>query len=230
MSETKKVGVVLAGCGYLDGAEIQEAVLTLLALDRAGAEAVCFAPDVDQKDVVDHLSGTAVPGERRNVRHESARIARGAVKSLSEARAEDLDAIVFPGGYGAAKNLCDFATAGDKAVALPEVTRIVRDMHAAGKPMGFLCIAPAIAAIVFRGTKVRARMTVGTDAETSSALERMGARPGLRTVQDIEVDPEHKVVSTPAYMLAERISDAAAGIDKLVEKVLFLTNPPTAEE
>lgn len=223
MHEIKRVGVVLAGCGYLDGAEIQEAVLTLLAIDRAGAQAICFAPDIDQKDVVDHLGGQEVPAERRNVRREAARIARGAVKDLAEARAEDLDALVFPGGYGAAKNLCDFATAADKAVALPEVARIVREMHAAAKPMGFICIAPAIAAAVFRGTPVRLRMTVGTDAETSTALERMGARPGLRTVQDIEVDPEHKVVTTPAYMLAEHISDAAAGIDKLVDKVLFLT-------
>jgi enhancing lycopene biosynthesis protein 2 len=220
----KRVGVVLAGCGYLDGAEVQEAVLTLLAIDRAGAQAICFAPDVDQKDVVDHLGGGQPGGsERRNVRRESARIARGAVKDLCEARAKDLDALVFPGGYGAAKNLCDFAAAGEKAVALPDVARIVREMHAAGKPMGFICIAPAIAAAVFRGTQVHLRMTVGTDAETSSALERMGARPGLRTVQDIEVDPEHKVVTTPAYMLAERISDAAAGIDKLIDKVLFLT-------
>ena len=223
MTVRKKVGVVLAGCGYLDGAEIQEAVLTLLAIDRAGADAVCFAPDVEQKDVVDHFATAPAAGERRNVLRESARIARGAVTKLSEARAADLDALVFPGGYGAAKNLSNFASAGEKAVALPDVTRLVKEMHDAGKPMGFICIAPAIAAAVFRGTSVHVRMTVGTDASTSATLERMGARPGLRPVQDIEVDPEHKIVTTPAYMLAERIGDAATGIEKLVDKVLFLT-------
>lgn len=219
----KKVGVVLSGCGYLDGTEIQEAVLTLLAIDRAGADALCFAPDMDQKDVVDHLAGEASTGERRNVLRESARIARGAIVNLTEARAEDLDAIVFPGGYGAAKNLCDFATAGEKTTVHPEVLRIVRSMRAAGKPMGFACIAPAIAAAAFRGTEVHARMTVGTDASTSSTLEKMGARPGLRPVNDIEVDVEHKIVTTPAYMLAERITQAANGIDKLVEKVLSMS-------
>jgi enhancing lycopene biosynthesis protein 2 len=218
----KRVGVVLAGCGYLDGAEIHEAVLTLLAVDRAGAEAVCFAPDIDQVGVVDHLTGQAVAGERRNVLRESARIARGAVKNLAEARAADLDAVIFPGGYGAAKNLCDFATAGERATVHPEVKRVVEEMHRARKPLGFICIAPAIAAVVFRGTDVRARITVGTDAGTSSALERMGARPGLRPVHDIEVDPEHKIVTTPAYMLAQTISEAATGIDKLVDKVVSL--------
>jgi len=218
----KKVGVVLSGCGYLDGAEVQEAVLTLLALDRGGADVVCFAPNVDQKDVVDHLAGEASPGERRSVMRESARIARGAVADLAQARADDLDALIVPGGYGAAKNLCDFATAGEKATVHPEMARIVRDMHAAGKPLGFICIAPAIAAAVFRGTQVHPRITVGTDAGTSSTLEKMGARPGLRPVHDIEVDVEHKIVTTPAYMLAERISQAATGIDKLVDKVLSL--------
>ena len=218
----KKVGVILSGCGYLDGAEIQEAVLTLLAIGRGGADAVCFAPNVDQKDVVDHLAGEASPSERRNVLRESARIARGEVADLAQARAEDLDALIIPGGYGAAKNLCDFATAGERATVQPEVLRIVRAMHDAGKPLGFLCIAPAIAAAAFRGTQVHPRITVGTDASTSSTLEKMGARPGLRPVHDIEVDGEHKIVTTPAYMLAQTITEAATGIDKLVDKVLSL--------
>lgn len=218
-----KVGVVLSGCGVSDGAEIHESVITLLAIDRAGAQAICMAPDIQQMHVVDHATGNVISGATRNVLAESARIARGQIRNLRDVRAEDLDALVLPGGYGAAKNLCDFATKGPNAAVHAEVTRIVRAMHAAGKPVGFICIAPAIAAAVFRGTNVHPRLTIGTDPETSAALEKMGARPVSHQVDEIEVDEENRIVSTPAYMLAGRISEAAAGIEKLVAKVLALT-------
>ncbi|MBI2894263.1 MAG: isoprenoid biosynthesis glyoxalase ElbB [Deltaproteobacteria bacterium] len=217
-----KVGVVLSGCGVSDGAEIHESVITLLALDRAGAQAICMAPDIAQLHVVNHATGEVAQGATRNVLEESARIARGQIRNMRDVRAEDIDALILPGGYGAAKNLCDFATKGANAVAHAEITRLVRAMHAAGKPVGFICIAPAIAAAAFRGTPVHPRLTIGTDAETSAALERMGARPVSHEVDEIEVDDENRIVSTPAYMLAGRISEAAAGIEKLVAKVLEL--------
>jgi enhancing lycopene biosynthesis protein 2 len=215
-----KIGVVLSGCGFLDGAEIHESVLTLLALDRAGAEAVCFAPDADQMHVVNHLTGQPAPGERRNVLVESARIARGKIQDLAKARAADLDALILPGGYGAAKNLCDFAVKGADCSVHPEVTRIVREMFQAKKPVGAICIAPAILskALGDQGPK----LTIGTDADTAAALEKMGAKHEACPVREFVVDAQHKLVTTPAYMLADRISEAAEGIEKLVRELLRL--------
>ncbi|MGZ3456856.1 MAG: isoprenoid biosynthesis glyoxalase ElbB, partial [Polyangiales bacterium] len=145
----KTVGVVLAGCGFLDGAEIHESVLTLLALDRAGARVICAAPDVTQMHVVNHLTGDVAANESRNVLVESARIARGKIRDVATLRADEIDALVLPGGFGAAKNLCNFAVAGADAKVHPGVARLIRDVHAQKKPLGFVCIAPAIAAAAF---------------------------------------------------------------------------------
>jgi enhancing lycopene biosynthesis protein 2 len=216
-----KVGVVISGCGVYDGAEIHECVLTLLALDRAGAEAVCFAPDMEQMHVVNHLTGEMSPGERRNVLVESARIARGKVQDLARARAVDLDALILPGGFGAAKNLCDFSTKGAECVVHAELVRIIVEMHHAGKPIGAICIAPAILSKALGS--LGPRLTIGTDEGTASALERMGAKHEACPVTEFVTDEEHKIVTTPAYMLAGRISDAAEGIEKLVREVLRLT-------
>jgi enhancing lycopene biosynthesis protein 2 len=215
-----KVGVVLSGCGVYDGTEIHEAVLTLLALDRAGAEAVCFAPDMDQVDVVNHLTGQAMSGERRNVLVESARIARGKVRDLATAQASELDALIFPGGFGAAKNLCDFAVKGTECTLHPHVARMIREMHRARKPIGAICIAPAILsrALGDQGP----RLTIGTDEKTAAALEQMGAKHQRCAVREVLVDEEHRIVTTPAYMLAARISEAAEGIEKLVGEILRL--------
>jgi len=217
----KKVGVCLSGCGVMDGSEIHEAVLTLLAIERAGAQAVWIAPDIDQMHVVDHVKGEPVSGERRNVLVESARIARGKIKPLREVKAEDLDALVFPGGYGAAKNLCTFAVDGADCKVNPAVERLVRDMHGAGKPIGVMCIAPAIAAKVLGEKKVL--LTIGKDLATAGALERMGAQHRECLVNDCVVDWENKVVSTPAYMLAAGPAEMEEGIEKLVSRVLDLT-------
>ena len=216
----KKVGVLLSGCGVQDGSEIHEAVVTLLALDRAGVEVICMAPDVEQRRVVDHVTGQAQKGERRNVLHESARIARGKVRDLASVQARELDALVLPGGFGAATNLCDFATAGADAKVNPEVARLGREVHAQQKPLGFMCIAPALAAAIFRGTGVSPRLTVGDDGATAHAMEQMGAKHVKRGVDEIEVDEANRIVSTPAYMLADRIADAALGIDRLVKKIV----------
>ncbi|HPC82888.1 MAG TPA: isoprenoid biosynthesis glyoxalase ElbB [Thermoanaerobaculaceae bacterium] len=213
-----RIGVLLAGCGVYDGAEIHEAVVTLLALDREGAEAVCLAPSVAQYHVVNHLTGQPMPGAQRNVLEEAARIARGAVRDVAGVAASELDALVIPGGFGAAKNLCSFAFEGANCSVQPAVESLVRALHEAGKPIGAMCIAPAILARVLG--PLQPRLTIGTDAATAAALESMGARHVPCAVDDIVVDETARVVSTPAYMLAGRIGEAAAGIEKLVAAVV----------
>lgn len=214
----KKVGIVLSGCGVNDGSEIHEAVLSLLAIARNGAEAVCFAPDKSQSDVVNHLTGEPM-AESRNVLIEAARIARGAIQPLSQATAENLDALIVPGGFGAAKNLSNFASQGAECTVDPDLKRLALAMHAAGKPLGFICIAPAMLPKIF---DFPLRLTIGTDIDTAELLEEMGAEHVPCPVDDIVVDEDNKVVTTPAYMLAQNIAEVASGIDKLVARVLVL--------
>jgi enhancing lycopene biosynthesis protein 2 len=214
----KRVAVVLSGCGVLDGAEIHESVLVLLALDRANAQAICTAPDIPQHHVVNHITQQPMPDEQRNVLVESARIARGDIRPLSTLGTGDMDAVILPGGFGAAKNLCDFALAGPGFTVHPEVVRFLEAVHQAGKPIGFACIAPAIAARVFGGRQVE--FTIGTDAGTATALQGGGARHVNCNVRNVVVDRRLKIVSTPAYMLAGRITEAEAGINRLVQAVL----------
>jgi enhancing lycopene biosynthesis protein 2 len=216
----KKIGVVLSGCGVYDGAEIHESVLTLLALDRRGAEAVVCAPDSPQMHVVDHVSGAVEAGATRNVLVESARIARGKIRDTATVSADELDGLVLPGGFGAAKNLCDFAVKGPDCRVHPEVARLVREVHAQGKPVGAVCIAPALVARVLGDE--RPKLTIGTDADTAAGLERMGAQHLACSVSELAVDREKKLVSTPAYMLGTRISEVADSIDKAVDALLAM--------
>ncbi|MRI33053.1 isoprenoid biosynthesis protein ElbB [Endozoicomonas sp. OPT23] len=212
----KKVAVILAGSGVYDGSELHEAVITLLNIDRQGAEYQCFAPDMDQHHVINHITGEEM-NERRNVLIESARIARGDIKPVRELKAADYDALILPGGFGAAKNLSDFAFSGAELRVQIGVSNAAKDFKQAGKPIGLMCIAPALAGRIF-GEGVRA--TIGTDQETASTLEATGVRHVNCEVSDIVVDEEHKLVTTPAYMSAQKISEAADGIEKLVKKVL----------
>lgn len=213
-----RVAVLLSGCGYLDGAEIHESVISLLALDRAGAQVECLAPDKPQRDVVDHRTGQPMPGQTRNVLAEAARIARGAIKDVAQARAEDYDAVIVPGGYGAAKNLSSFAVEGSDCRVDPGVERLLRAVHAAGKPIGLICIAPAIGARLFPDVE----LTIGNDPGTAGALEEMGAHHKACPVEAWVCDERAKIVSCPAYMLGPGIKDVAAGIEGLVEAVLRL--------
>jgi len=216
----KKVGVILSGCGVFDGAEIHESVLVLLALDRANAQAVCAAPDLPQHHVVNHLTGQPAAGETRNVLVESARIARGRITPLSQIKVRDLDAFILPGGFGAAKNLCNFALAGGEFAVHPDVAKVLEEAHQAGKPIGLVCIAPAIGARLFGPAGVE--FTIGTDAGTAKILQQHGAHHVNCNVHNIVVDRRLKVVTTPAYMLANRLTEAEAGISKLVQAVLEL--------
>ncbi len=211
----KKAGVVLAGCGYLDGAEIHEAVLTLLALDEAGVEAVCMAPDMPQRKVVNHVTGEDAD-ESRNVLVEAARIARGNIVDIAGVKTEELDALLLPGGFGAALNLSDFAVSGPDMTVNEDVARVVREVHEAGKPIGAICISPAIISKLIPGVQ----LTIGNDAGTAAALEKMGSKHENCAVNSIIVDGDQKVVSTPAYMLGPWVKDVAAGIRECVKEVL----------
>ena len=217
-----KVGVVLSGCGVNDGAEINESVITMLALDRAGAEMVLMAPNIDQLHVINHATCEEIEGESRNVLVESARIARGEIKDIVDVTSEDIDALIFPGGFGVAKNLCDYAMAGADCSVNPDVFRLVSEVHSAEKPIGVICISPAMMGKVMEKMGEKVSLTIGNDEQTANDLTTMGAKHVTCPVQEIVVDKDKKVVSTPAYMLAGRISEAADGIEKLVKEVIDL--------
>lgn len=215
MSIRKKIAVVLSGCGVQDGSEIHEAVLTLLAIDSHGAAAQCFAPSILQRDVIDHVTGKAM-GETRNVLVESARIARGRIRDLATFDAQDFDGIVFPGGFGAAKNLCSFAVDGADCNVEPSVVAAIKAMHQAGKPIGALCIAPVILAKVLGKVEV----TIGNDAGTAAAIESMGATHRERGHGEVAIDRTNRVVTTPCYMLDASIGQIAEGADNVVAALL----------
>ena len=216
-----RVGVVLSGCGVHDGAEIHESIITMLALDRAGVDMVLMAPNIDQLHVINHYTGSEMD-ESRNVLMESARIARGKIRDMAEVHASDVDALIFPGGFGVVKNLCDYAMAGTDCSVNPDVKRLATDVHKAGKPIGIICIAPAMFAKIMQGAGHTVELTIGTDEQTSSDINSMGSNHVSCPVEDIVIDKKNKIVSTPAYMLAQRISEAAEGIEKLVKEVLAM--------
>lgn len=213
----KKIAVVLAGNGVFDGAEIHEATLTLLSIAQNGAVYQCFAPDINQAHVVNHITGEEMP-ESRNVLVEAARIARGNIKPLSEYNAADYDAIIFPGGFGAAKNLCTFAFDGADCSVNADVEKAIRNTVVAEKPIGALCISPALIAKVLGDVEV----TIGKDEETVDTIEKLGAKHIDTTHGEIVVDKKYKVVSTPCYMLDATIDQIAIGAENAVKKVIEL--------
>lgn len=215
MNPVKKFAVVLSGCGVQDGAEIHEATLTLLAIDRHKCEYQCFAPDINQHHVINHLNGKEMK-ETRNVLVESARIARGNIKPLSRFDEKEFDAIIFPGGFGVAKNLCTFAFDGEKCSVNPDVEKAVKSMHSAGKPIGALCISPVLI------TKVLGEITVtiGNDTGTAKAIRAMGGQHVNASYGEVIIDRQSKIVTTPCYMLDATISQIAEGADNVVTAIL----------
>ena len=211
----KKFAVILAGCGVYDGAEIHEATLTLLALKKSGADYGIFAPDIVQHHVVNHLTGQEMP-EKRNVLVESARIARGAISSIDRFRPEDFDAIILPGGFGVAKNLCTWAFEGDKCIIDPGVEKALKAMHAAGKPVGAMCIAPVIIGKLFPGTNV----TTGDDPASAGFIHKMGSSYTKTTHGEVVIDRERKIFTTPCYMLDANIVQVAEGAENIVRAML----------
>ena len=214
----KKIGVLLAGCGVKDGSEIHEATLTLYFLDKYGAEAVCMAPDKDLFDVVNHITDKPM-AEKRNAMVEAARIARGKIRDVKTVKAGDLDGIIIPGGFGSAKNLCTFAQDGANCRADEDVARLLNELHRAKKPIGALCIAPALVARLF-GKDFGVELTIGTDPGTAAAMEKMGAKHKNARVNEIVVDEKNRVVTTPCYMLAQSIKEVGEGAEKLVAKIM----------
>lgn len=218
----RRIGVLLSGCGVYDGTEIHEAVCILLSIDKESAEAVMLAPNELQMHTIDHVSGNEAADENRNILKESARIARGNIHDVKDATADTLDALILPGGFGAAKNLCTFATEGSDCSINSDVQRLLLEMIDSRKPIGVACIAPAVLARALKGRGIAVKLTIGKEPGTAQALEAMGATHVECEVDDVVVDHEHRVVSTPAYMLATRISQVETGLDKLVKEVIAL--------
>jgi len=216
---SKKIGVLLSGCGVFDGAEIHEAVITLLALDQEGVEVVCMAPNIDQYKVVNHLNSETV-NEKRNVLEESARITRGNVVDVASVSVGDLDGLIIPGGFGAALNSCTFAIDGPDCSVDADVEKIIKAFYEADKPIGAMCIAPALVAKVLAGESLL--LTIGSDEATAGAIESLGHNHVKTEVAEVVIDESHKIVTTAAYMLAGSIGEAADGISALVEEVLEL--------
>lgn len=212
----KKIAVILSGCGVYDGAEIHETVLALYAIEKEGAAWHCFAPDIEQMHVINHLTGEETD-DKRNVLVESARIARGNIEDVTKLHVEDYDALLLPGGFGAAKNLTDFAIQGADCSINTHVAAACRAFARAGKPAGYLCIAPTIMPMIYEKD---VKGTIGDDQDTANGFNALGGKHISCSVDDIVFDEKNKVLSTPAYMLAQSIIDAASGIEKLVKKLV----------
>ncbi len=221
-----RAAVVLSGCGVFDGSEIHEAVSVLIHLSRAGAAVQCFAPDKPQMHVVNHATGQPSSGETRNVLVESARIARGKIRPLSELRAADFDCVIFPGGFGAAKNLCDFAVKGAEMSVDADVARVVKEFHSAGKPVGMCCISPVIGARVLgtKGGGPGAAVTIGDDGATAAVIEAWGSKNVVKRVTEAQADEGNRLVTSPAYMYGDApVHEVFEGIGRMVEGVLART-------
>jgi enhancing lycopene biosynthesis protein 2 len=226
-SSSPKVAVVLAGCGRGDGSEIHESVSCLIHLARLGATYQCFAPDAPQADVINHATGQPT-GETRNMMVEAARIARGDIKPLAELRAEAFDAVVFPGGFGAAKNLCTFAKDGEHCTVRPDVEQVVKAFHSAGKPLAMCCIAPVIGAKVLgkAGGGPGVSVTIGDDAGTAGAIQKMGASNIIKKVTEAATDEANRIASTPAYMYGDvNPWEVYQGIGEMIERTLEMVKP-----
>jgi enhancing lycopene biosynthesis protein 2 len=216
-----KIGVLLSGCGVNDGSEIHETVITMLALDRADVETHLMAPNIDQMHVINHYTGQEMD-EFRNVLVESSRIARGDIKDMAEVTGGDLDALIIPGGFGVAKNLSDYAMSGAECSINPDVYRLVSEMVLLKKPIGAICIAPAMMAKILAEQNQSATMTIGKDKSTAKDIQAMGSTHKECTVEEMVIDEENNIVTTPAYMDAKNISEAAEGIEKLVKQIILM--------
>ena len=214
-----KIGVLLSGSGVMDGSEIHEAVITLLAIDRENCLAICMAPDKEQSQVINHLTNKP-QNEKRNMLVESARIARGNIKSIQQVNPKELDAVILPGGFGAACNLSNFAQVGSAAKVLPEIESFLREVNNLKKPIGAICIAPNIIAKIFGSNSVE--LTIGNDTNTAQKLEQMGAKHTDKKADEILIDRKNLIITTPAYMLAKGPAELEIGITKLVKAIVEL--------
>lgn len=211
----KKFAIVLSGCGVYDGSEIHEATLTMLAIKQQGANYDIFAPDILQHHVINHINGKAM-NESRNVLVESARIARGVIKDLADYDANNYDALIFPGGFGAAKNLCDFAFKGSDCTVNPDVEKAILKTTGKNKPIGALCISPVILSRILGDVE----LTIGQDKETAEAVERMGTTHVNTNHGEVNIDEKQNIFTTPCYMLDATILDIYNGASNIVKAML----------
>jgi enhancing lycopene biosynthesis protein 2 len=217
MANSKKFAVILSGCGVFDGSEIHEATLTLYAIAKQGSQYEIFAPDIEQLHVINHLTGKEMK-ETRNVLIEAARIARGNIQDLPHYKAADFDGLIFPGGFGSAKNLSDWAGKGPESTVFPGVALAIRDTVNAGKPVGALCISPVLLAKVLEGVEI----TIGDDPSTIAALEATGAKHIKTGHGEVVVDKKYKTVTSPCYMLDARIDQIGLAAERVVKEMMKL--------
>ena len=217
-----KIGIVLSGCGVQDGSEVYEAVLTILALEKAGVQVLAMAPDVEQAEVINHYTGAETRMETREVLSESARIVRGKIQAISAVSEQDLDALILVGGYGATKNLCTYANDGPRGKVNEELRNLIVKMNKLGKPIGAMCIASVVVAMALRDTGEKTILTIGSDEKVAADLEQMGARNQNARADQICYDPAHNIVSTPAFMLGESAAQCEPGISKLVDQIVSI--------
>lgn len=227
-----KIGVLLSGNGVYDGSEIHESVFALLAIDENGGEAVCFAPNTNQHHVINHITGEEM-NETRNVMVEAARIARGAISDLAEIRTDNLDALVIPGGFGAAKNLTKWAFSGPDGKIVPDVKRIINEFVAAKKPIVGLCMGPTVIAKALESANLNARLTVGSTQEKSPyeieaislGMQKVGAVAEMKTIREIAIDTENKIISAPCYMMEGSITDVRKNIKQAIDQLFKMLQP-----
>lgn len=225
----RKVAVVLSGCGVYDGSEIHETVLTLLAIKQNGGEYQCMAPNIKQHHVLNHMSGEEL-NEDRNVLIESSRIARGDIKDINECSMDDYDALVIPGGFGAAKNLSKWAFNGPDGEINADVRRIVNEAVTQKKPVAALCMGPTLVAKSLEGSGVSSKLTVGTTEENSpyeidaisAGMESVGASPSMKSIREVEIDQNNKIVSAPCYMMDGDIVDVHNNIQLAIKEMFTL--------
>jgi enhancing lycopene biosynthesis protein 2 len=224
-----KIGVLLSGCGVYDGAEIQETVFALLAIEELGAEAICLSVNKNQHHVVNHLTGEEMP-ESRNMFVEAARIARGAVHDLSTFDVSTLDALVIPGGFGSAKNFTTWAFEGPNGSILPEIKELIQQCISDKKPIAALCVSPVIVALALNQSDLQATMTLGTDKEKSpyeinafsSGLAQAGVQVEMKTIREIAIDEKLKIVSAPCYMMDASIMEIRTNIQQAIQALIQL--------
>jgi enhancing lycopene biosynthesis protein 2 len=225
MGRTPKVAVLLAGCGHLDGAEVRESVLTLLALDQHGAAFQCIAPNADQHHVISHATGEIAAGQSRNILEEASRISRaGQCLDISKAKPDEFDALLLPGGFGVAKNHCTFAFDGANASVRKDVADFVLSFFHAKKPVGAICISPALVALILNESKMKGKLTLGSGQGTRSAIETLKQEYiEVESARDVVIDDELKLITTAAYMFDDaRLADVFVGIERCVSAVLRL--------
>lgn len=224
-----KIGILLSGCGVYDGAEIQETVLTMLAIKEAGHNYMCISINKNQHHVINHTSGEEMK-ESRNMLIESARIARGDIKDLTQVDPADIDALVIPGGFGSAKNFTKWAFSGPDGEILPEVKLLLVNLVNVGKPICALCVSPVVLAKALEGANVNAKMTIGSDKETSpydiqgfsEGLEKIGATTAMKTVREVMVDTKNKIVTAPCYMMDANIVEIRNNIKAAIAETIML--------